>query len=35
MFCPDVKFKCCSPFDELKYHKNWYHFYKPKIEETY
>lgn len=24
MFCPSVKFSCCSPFDEMKFHKNWY-----------
>lgn len=35
LFCPDVKFNCCTPFDELKFHKNWHNFHKPKVIETY
>ena len=30
--CPEIKFSCCSPFDELKFHKNWFHYYSPKID---
>lgn len=29
--CPEVKYSCCSPLDELRHHKNWYSFYKPKM----
>lgn len=34
-FCPKVDFTCCNPFDEMRFHKNWYYYYKPKINETY
>ena len=29
--CPEVKYSCCSPLDELRHHKNWFSFYKPKM----
>lgn len=32
--CPSVKFSCCNSFDELKFHKNWFHYYLPKMEIT-
>lgn len=35
LLCPDVGFSCCSVFDELRFHKNWYHFYRPKLNLTY
>ncbi len=38
LLCPEVKFKCCSVFDELVFHKNWFNYYLPKldiIEERY
>ena len=31
LFCPKVTFNCCSPFDEMKFHKNWFNFYQPKM----
>ena len=31
LFCPKVVFNCCSPFDEMKFHKNWFNFYQPKM----
>jgi hypothetical protein len=33
--CEDVKYSCCSPIDELKFHKNWFGYYKVKLEETH
>lgn len=35
LLCPDINFNCCSPFDEMKFHKNWFNFYKPKLETTH
>ncbi len=35
LLCPEVEFSCCSPFDEMKFHKSWHHFYRPKIEITH
>ena len=33
--CPDITYSCCSPIDELKFHKNWFHYYKPKLKITH
>ena len=35
VLCPDVKYSCCSPLDELKYHKNWFAYYEPKLRITH
>ena len=35
IFCPDIKFNCCTAFDALKFHKGWFHYYKPKINLNY
>ena len=33
--CEDVKYSCCSPTDELKFHKNWFGYYEIKLKETH
>ena len=33
--CEDIKYSCCSPIDELKFHKNWYGYYEVKLRETH
>lgn len=33
--CEDVKYSCCSPIDELKFHKNWFGYYQVKLLETH
>ena len=33
--CEDVRYSCCSPVDELKFHKNWYGYYEVKLRETH
>ena len=32
--CNTVKITCCNLLDELRFHKNWYHYYMPKLEIT-
>lgn len=31
ILCPSVRFTCCNSFDELRFHKNWFHYYQPKM----
>jgi hypothetical protein len=33
--CEEVQYSCCSPIDELKFHKNWYGYYELKLRETH
>ena len=35
VLCPDIKYSCCSALDELKYHKNWFAYYYPKLKITH
>lgn len=35
VLCNEVKYSCCSPLDELKYHKNWFAYYEPKLRVTH
>lgn len=32
VLCPNIIYSCCSTFDELEFHKNWFYFYQPKIQ---
>lgn len=34
LFCPKVKYKCCSELDELRFHKLWNDYYKNRLEKS-
>lgn len=34
LLCQNVLTNCCSEFDEMKFHKNWYNYYEPKLRVT-
>ena len=34
LLCQNVLISCCTEFDEMKFHKNWYNYYEPKLKVT-